>query len=138
MQIKMVHDLHAITNKLQHIFSDRTITDEEVAEEMNIPTEMITRVKSAFKSDPTDGEDYTVELESLEAEDNTQHDGVCMAQVYEFIDDLDFLKRDIVCRYHGLKCPPQSLQEISSIYMLSRERIRQIKREALDSIRDRL
>ena len=52
------------------------------------------------------------------------------------LDTLDKDEADIIRCHYGLGCNPMSLQEISTRYSLSKERIRQIKERALARLRN--
>lgn len=59
-------------------------------------------------------------------------------QIEDEVKKLDFRTRDIICRRYGIKCSPYTLREIGMVHMLSRERVRQILKNAEKKIRGRL
>jgi RNA polymerase primary sigma factor len=57
------------------------------------------------------------------------------ADIEIVLDTLDKDEADIIRRHYGLGCRAMSLQEISTHYSLSKERIRQIEERALARLR---
>lgn len=129
MHIKLVHDLHQLAVKVEGIYQEREVTEEELAENLGIDVTQVMSVKGGFSNISLDDDELTLTVDS-EAENAALVD-----VIIEEVERLDPLKRDILYRYYGINCRSQTLQEISELYMLSRERIRQIKKEALEEIK---
>lgn len=135
VRVKLVHDIHGITERLQHHRPEYEISDEMVAEKFGVSSWVLPTVKAAFNSSPIDSvEEPAQDINKSEFDEEMDHIDIISRETSK----LSPMKRDIVCRYYGIGCPAQTLQEISMIYVLSRERIRQIKKKALDQIKERL
>ncbi len=58
--------------------------------------------------------------------------------MHDFLDDLEEREHHVVCAYYGLlTAPPTTLAEIGDELGLTRERVRQIRNHALDTLRAR-
>lgn len=55
--------------------------------------------------------------------------------VQKLLDFLSKRERDIICRYYGIGCQPQTYHEIAAYHILHPERTRQIIKESLEKIR---
>lgn len=131
MHIKLVHDLHQLAVKVEGIYQEREVTEEELADNLGIDVTQVMSVKGGFSNISLDDDECTINIVTESDVDNA----VLIDIIKQEIDNLDSFKRDILYRYYGINCRSQTLQEISELYMLSRERIRQIKKEALDEIK---
>lgn len=131
MHIKLVHDLHQLAVKVEGIYQEREVTEEELAENLGIDVTQVMSVKGGFSNISLDDDECNISLTT-----DTDVENATMIDIIKGeIENLDPFKRDILYRYYGINCRSQTLQEISELYMLSRERIRQIKKEALEEIK---
>lgn len=131
--IKLIHGLYSLTNKLQEYRPERELHVEDVAEGLGIDSGLVTSVKAAFKGAHCECDD----LNDSDSENVIESDAMS-GEVMSLLETLEPMQRDIICRYYGIGCPPQTLQDISMVYILSKERIRQIKKETLESLRTKI
>lgn len=135
VQIKVIHRLHHLAQQLQRSICDKELSDEEVACDVGISLDLVHDVKAAFRGLSIDDEESHC---PISGEVGYSANPAIIKKAYYWIQELPAMESDIILRYYGVNCAPQTLQDISSIYILSRERIRQIKREALDKVCERL
>lgn len=87
--------------------------------------------------EPND-DDGTVELSIGDVEDNNLEDEFDMSVIYELVDELNENEKLIIFNYFGLKQEKSlNLEEIGVLMSLSKERIRQIKDNALRKLRSK-
>ena len=133
-----------MTQKLEQRHQ-RKIRDEEVAEEMAIDPFKMGQIKAASRplmslDQPLYDEDVTLADTLADPEDVTPDDGYVTNELeQELSDAMDLLsarERDIVARYYGLGAvETASLETIGQDINLSRERVRQIRNQALAKMR---
>jgi len=133
-KIRTIHRLHKLSGELEKK-EGREIRDEDLAEQLGLDTLSISGVRGAFQPIEIEDPDH---LEGKEIESEHFSMGVPLGHLEEALEALPDLEKDIVCRYYGVNCPMQTLQEIGKIYALSRERIRQLKKESLEALRKKL
>jgi len=121
---------------------NREPTDFEVADAMGLPLERV-RTATGLTQAPvaldSNMEDYkespkvripcTQPLPDADLEAAELHD-LCM----ECMDRLPKRERQVIAWWAGFGCEPQTYQEIGKRLGLSRERVRQIRRDALDRL----
>lgn len=141
-QIQGVRSLHRDLVKNYQKYRNGSLTEESLAElrgESKSVVHRIMAVKSAFSVVSYDSEEGQVYMNmSSEKEEEDKQAIELPANIEKAISELTDTQRDILQRYFGINCSPQTLQDISMIYILSRERIRQIKDEALAIIREKV
>ena len=133
-----------MTQKLEQKHQ-RKIREEEVAEEMAIDPFKMGQIKAASRplmslDQPLYDEDVTLADTLADPEDVTPDDGYVTNELeQELADAMDLLsarERDIVARYYGLgSVETASLETIGQDINLSRERVRQIRNQALAKMR---
>jgi RNA polymerase primary sigma factor len=133
-----------MTQKLEQRYQ-RKIRDEEVAEEMAIDPFKMGQIKAASRplmslDQPLYDEDVTLADTLADPDDVTPDDGYVTGELeQELADAMDLLsarERDIVSRYYGLgSVETASLETIGQDINLSRERVRQIRNQALAKMR---
>ena len=146
--IRLPHYIHGILAKTPSTIErmraegNECPTAEQIAEEMNERVGSFELAVEAGRSTNIvkpvsyyDDEDWT---EYLEGETEEEVDPLFTtlgkentALLWKALDALKTREAMIVMMRHGIECEPMTLAEIGAVYRLSRERIRQIEREAL-------
>ena len=141
-QIQGVRSLHRDLIQNYQRYRDSSLTEESLAEIRgeNVNTiQRIIAVKRAFTVVSYDSDEGQVYLNQAAQKEEEEKLAVTLpASIEVALEALPEMHRDIVQRYFGINCYPQTLQDISMLYILSRERIRQIKDEALANLREYL
>lgn len=141
-QIQDVRSLHRDLIKSYQRYQDHNLTEERLAEIRGKSASIIQRimaVKKAFSVVSYDSDEGQVYLNQAAQKEAEEQQAVSLpTNIAVAMEQLPDVHRDIIQRYFGIHCHPQTLQDISMIYILSRERIRQIKDEALNKIREQL
>ena len=133
-KIRTIHRLHRLAEELSKK-EQREIREEDLAEQLGVDHLAVSSVKGAFQSSEIEDPEH-IESEEIDSEFFTM--GIPLNVIEKALEGLPNLEKDIVCRYYGINCPTQTLQEIGVIYALSRERIRQLKKESLEVMRDKI
>lgn len=133
-QINMVRALHRDLDIEAKKQNDYSLTEERLAEQRGIKPEIVGAIKNAFTV--VAAEDISI-YEDVAYDDSDHATEELDPALLKAIDDLPEMHCDIIRRFFGLGCQRQTLQHIAQIRMLSRERIRQLKNEALDMLRER-
>ena len=127
---------------------ERTPSIEEVAEELDMPpneVRAILEVSSkhmSLNSPFVKGEENTL-LDVLEDETEAQPDHGLVreslsTEINSLIQNLSPRYRTVICEYYGIgRVFPMTLEEIGKELGLTRERVRQIKEKALESLRSK-
>jgi RNA polymerase primary sigma factor len=123
----------------------RPAQEDEIAEQLQLSTRKMGQIRAASRPmvslDQTIYDDDVTLAETLiDPEDMNPEDGFVMdelqLEVAEALDLLSPRERDIVMRYYGLgDQQTSSLEAIGQDIKLSRERVRQIRNQALKKIR---
>lgn len=135
-----------ISQKLeqQHM---RRVDEQEVAAELNISTRKMNQIRAASRplmslDESAYGEDNSTTLADTLADDSESTpeerfvENELLQEMSEALDGLNRREREIVVRYYGLGAEePASLETIGQDINLSRERVRQIRNQALGRIR---
>ncbi len=127
----------------------RMPTNNELADELNIPVEQIEKLKfnNLHVSSINDyiGADEDVELETyLMAEDNTEEtaiNNIMANSILELCENIGLNTRDIeILKYRNgfYNNRVYTLEEVGKIYGLTRERVRQIEKKSLTKLRKRI
>ena len=127
----------------------RIPTNNELADELNIPVEQIEKLKfnNLHVSSINDyiGADEDVELETyLMAEDNTEEtaiNNIMADSILELCENIGLNTRDIeILKYRNgfYNNRVYTLEEVGKIYGLTRERVRQIEKKSLTKLRKRI
>jgi len=132
-QINMVRELHRDLDKEAKAQNDYTLTEERLAEQRGIKSDLVGAVKSAFTVVAAD--DVSI-YEDMAAQDRDNAADVLGPELLAAIDALPEMHCDIIRRFFGIGCQPQTLQHIAQIRVLSRERIRQLKNEGLEMLKE--
>ncbi len=133
-QINIVRALHRDLDAESKKQNDYSLTEERLAEQRGIKPEIVGAIKNAFTV--VSAEDVTI-YEDVNGDDGEQPAEVLDPALLKAIDELPEMHCDIIRRFFGIGCQRQTLQHIAQIRMLSRERIRQLKNEALEMLRER-
>lgn len=116
-----------------------SITRVEIARRMKLDDRKIAAVIQAMHAESVeDLADNNEHIEAPAEEEDQKFVDYFKPVVDQVLAALPYQERDIICRYYGLGCPPQTLAEIGSIYAITRERIRQIKNEVEKKIKGEL
>lgn len=141
-QIQGVRKLHRDLIKNFQRYRDSSLSEESLASVRGESVNTIQRimaVKRAFSVVSYDSEEGQIYLNQAAQKEEEEKQAVSLpTNVAVALERLPDMHRDIIQRYYGIHCHPQTLQDISMIYILSRERIRQIKDEALEKMREYL
>jgi len=123
----------------------RPVQDEEIAERLQLSTRKMGQIRAASRplvslDQSIYDDDVTVADTLIDPEELNPEDGFVMdelqKEVAEALDLLSPRERDIVMRYYGLgEQETSSLEAIGQDIQLSRERVRQIRNQALKKIR---
>ena len=132
-QINMVRALHRDLDRECRKQNDYTLTEERLAEQRGIKPEIVGAIKNAFTVVAAD--DISV-YEDLAYASDTEQSDMLDPKLIAAIDRLPEMHCDIIRRFFGIGCKPQTLQYIAQIRVLSRERIRQLKNEALVMLKE--
>lgn len=121
--------------------NERLATAEDVAEELHID---IDRARCALLSTnrhvsadaPLNDDDQGSLLDGMTGDEVTESDAALTgeslaADINTVLSHLPGRERRIVCMYFGLGCQEKGLEEIGATMKLSRERVRQLKENAL-------
>lgn len=138
-QIQKIRRLHRELVKRNQELQDNSIEEESIAREEGEDPLRVQAVKNAFSVMSYDeaGKEFLLNDYSPKGGDNSDDEAYAeMEAQLSALKQLPSMHEDVIKRYYGIGCESQTLQHISKIYLLSRERIRQIKDEALNSLRD--
>jgi RNA polymerase primary sigma factor len=124
----------------------RKAADEEIATELGLTTRKMNQIRNASRplaslDESVYDEDGVTLAETLQnpEELNPEQNFVVdelLGEMSEALDTLSVRERSIIARYYGLgEEEPQSLETIGQDINLSRERVRQIRNQALKRIR---
>ncbi len=123
----------------------RTVREDEIAEEMSLDPRKMNQIRAASRPlmslDQPLYDDETTLADTLSGEDDlTPAQGYEVGELERELSDAMALlsprEKDIVCRYYGLGSEETaSLETIGQDISLSRERVRQIRNQALAKMR---
>jgi RNA polymerase primary sigma factor len=113
----------------------REITIDEIALDLGLEPE---KIRAATHVSNFCGLDSISEAEYSETEEEKNLQLAMWPAIEEALDALDKRDKDIICRYYGINCPTHTLKQIALVYMLSRERIRQIKNKIVEKLGETL
>lgn len=142
-QIQKIRRLHRMLTRRNQELQDDSIAEEEIAIEEGEDPLRVRAVKNAFSvmSYDEDGKEFLVDEYSCNDFQDCETEEAALDEseaLLSSLEELPTMYEDVIKRYYGIGCKSQTLQHISKIYLLSRERIRQIKDEALEMLRDML
>lgn len=134
--------------KIKNEMSDDTgemVTDDEVAKQMGIRPEKLKDLIGtqyniiSYDAVSEEGEDDRPMLETIETGERIEDDIINRAAGRQMLDyarsKVNDREWDILCRIYGIETEPMTLHEISEIYGLTRERIRQIGAGAIKKLK---
>lgn len=112
----------------------------EIFDENNEPVELIIYPKCSSLNDPiNENGDEIIDIVSADTEDNNIVivDERIKNEIRETLKVLDERERNIIECYYGIDtdCEPMTLEAIGEKYLLTKERIRQIKEKAIRKLR---
>lgn len=113
----------------------REITIDELAKELGLEPE---KIRAATYVRNFCGLDSISESEYSEVEEEKNLQFAMWPAIEEALNALPRREKDIICRYYGINCPTHTLKQIALVYMLSRERIRQIKNSIVKKLGETL
>lgn len=121
--------------------NERHATAEEVAEDLHLDIErarcaLLATNKHISADAPISEDEQGSLLDSMRSDEQTEPDAALTDEslttdINIALSHLPGRERRIVCMYYGLGCPSLGLEEIGSTMRLSRERVRQLKENAL-------
>lgn len=135
-QIQRIRALHRELVARNQTLKNNDLIEEDLARERGEDALRVKAVKDAFSVILYDEDvnNHIIENYSKPTElpkDKKEEKEKIFNIALSAISFLPELHQDIVKRYFGIDCDAQTLQHISQIYLLSRERIRQLKDESL-------
>jgi len=127
---------------------ERPPTDEEVADAAKLPVKQVREVRSAARAvaslDKPVGEDESASFGDLVASDERTPDEQVEVELteralHDAIAELSTREQEIINLRYGLSgaADPKSLEEIGRIMGITRERVRQLEKEALRRLAER-
>jgi RNA polymerase sigma factor (sigma-70 family) len=133
------------TQSRMHEFLGREPTDEELASELDMPTDKVIRLKETAQAvaslDTPVGDDGAALQDFLEDDSAPGPDGLAMEAVgrealEQVLNALPERERQVLILRFGLDSgTPRTLEEIGAVMGFSRERARQVERDALAALR---
>jgi len=142
-----VHEKISKVDRARRAMADREPTDAEIAEAAGVAVSTVKLAAQvmlaplsfdAYAHQPEQGNQHTIgdmipdpeplAPEQLEVEARA-------ARVRQALDGLDARERDIIIRRFGLAADKLTLAEIGVLHELSRERVRQLEKRALETMR---
>ena len=133
------------TQSRMHEFLGREPTDEELASELDMPTDKVIRLKETAQAvaslDTPVGDDGAALQDFLEDDSAPGPDGLAMEAVgrealEQVLNALPERERQVLILRFGLDSgTPRTLEEVGAVMGFSRERARQVERDALASLR---
>ena len=143
-QVGSVNKINKMLSKFEQE-NERRPSIEEIAESTDLPEEKIDdalRVNTRHVSvdAPFSDSDDNSLLDVLEDKDTPTADNELVneslrSEIKKALCVLKDRERDIVEAFYGIGMPEHTLEEIGSMYNLSRERVRQIKEKAIRRLR---
>ena len=128
-----------------HEFVGRQPTDEELASELDMPTDKVVRLKETSQAvaslDTPVGDDGAALQDFLEDDSARGPDGLAMEAVgrealEQVLNALPERERQVLVLRFGLDSgTPRTLEEVGAVMGFSRERARQVERDALAALR---
>jgi RNA polymerase primary sigma factor len=128
-----------------HEFVGRQPTDEELASELDMPTDKVVRLKETSQAvaslDTPVGDDGAALQDFLEDDSAPGPDGLAMEAVgrealEQVLNALPERERQVLVLRFGLDSgTPRTLEEVGAVMGFSRERARQVERDALAALR---
>ena len=146
--VERIPALYAVTHRLRQELG-REPSDEEIGEQMNLPARTVTRIREVGGRETSLneflGDDSEKTLESIIADAGAENPADAFQEqaerdlLAEALNSLSPREQHVLnCRFGLGNAPEQTLEEVSAILKLTRERIRQIQNEALAKLRRRL
>jgi RNA polymerase sigma factor (sigma-70 family) len=133
------------TQSRMHEFVGRQPTDEELASELDMPTDKVVRLKETSQAvaslDTPVGDDGAALQDFLEDDSAPGPDGLAMEAVgrealEQVLNALPERERQVLVLRFGLDSgTPRTLEEVGAVMGFSRERARQVERDALAALR---
>jgi RNA polymerase sigma factor (sigma-70 family) len=133
------------TQSRMHEFLGREPTDEELASELDMPTDKVIRLKETAQAvaslDTPVGDDGAALQDFLEDDSAPGPDGLAMEAVgrealEQVLNALPERERQVLILRFGLDSgTPRTLEEVGAVMGFSRERARQVERDALAALR---
>jgi RNA polymerase sigma factor (sigma-70 family) len=133
------------TQSRMHEFLGREPTDEELASELDMPTDKVIRLKETAQAvaslDTLVGDDGAALQDFLEDDSAPGPDGLAMEAVgrealEQVLNALPERERQVLILRFGLDSgTPRTLEEVGAVMGFSRERARQVERDALAALR---
>ena len=128
-----------------HEFVGRQPTDEELASELDMPTDKVVRLKETSQAvaslDTPVGDDGAALQDFLEDDSAPGPDGLAMEAVgrealEQVLNALPERERQVLVLRFGLDSgTPRTREEVGAVMGFSRERARQVERDALAALR---
>lgn len=141
---ELLHKWRKVTEKLTHRYGRRP-TDKEVAKELKIPVDKVQQLKQLAQTETSLDRQITEEAETefidlLQDEEIEAVDELVnlfeKEEVEELLSMMDERSRKIIVLRFGLKDGiPKTLAEVARHFGITRERVRQIEKEALRKMR---
>lgn len=144
-QVGSMNKINRMLNKFEQE-NERRPSIEEIAEETDIPTD---KIDDAMK---TTGRHVSVDAPFSEGEDGglldvLVNDNTPMAdqqlvqeslkaEINSVLQSLNERERNVIEAFYGINRPEMTLDEIGTLYGLTRERVRQIKEKAIRRLRN--
>jgi RNA polymerase sigma factor (sigma-70 family) len=133
------------TQSRMHEFLGREPTDDELASELDMPTDKVIRLKETAQAvaslDTPVGDDGAALQDFLEDDSAPGPDGLAMEAVgrealEQVLNALPERERQVLILRFGLDSgTPRTLEEVGAVMGFSRERARQVERDALAALR---
>lgn len=150
-QKKLFFNLHKIKKRISENFTDKNLMPEyvdHIAKSLNVSAKDVIEMNSRLQSfdaslNETIGDDQESEvIDYLTAEDdnqealaiNHQEKSRQATMLKTALNQLNWREREIIIKRQMSECPA-TLEELSKIYKISRERVRQIEANALAKIK---
>ncbi len=142
---ELLHKMRKVTEKLTHRYG-RKPTDKELSRELKIPIEKVQQLKLASQTITSldkpvseEGEADFIDLlqdDEIEAVDELVN-LFKKEEVEELLSMMDERSREIIRMRFGLDTGlPRTLAEVARKFKITRERVRQIEKEALSKMRE--
>ena len=146
--VERIPALYAVTHRLRQELG-REPTDEEIGEQLKLPARTVNRIRELGGRETSLnellGDDSEKTLESIIADVAAENPADAFEEqaerelLAEALGSLSPREQHVLsCRFGLGDAPEQTLDEVSAIFKLTRERIRQIQNEALAKLRRRL
>lgn len=153
--IRLPYGLHEKINKAKKILNSyklenngKELTDEELAQIMDISLQTVNDIKKSIELSKTASYDKILESEKMELGEIIEDPNNCITsklneifyqELSQFVDGIHLLstqEKEIIKLRYGFYDRVYTLQEIGDMYGLTRERIRQIESKALNKLRE--